>query len=78
MHIFYNIHIRPRKFPFLVCTVGDLFSVQLKRLLENRMVDMLLGIEHHFLIYIALPENQIEKFRTVRLTGSNNRSEFFF
>ena len=61
MHIFDNIHIHPRKFPFLVCTVGDLFFVQLKRLLGNRMVDMLLGIEHHFSIYIALPENLIEK-----------------
>ena len=44
MHIFYNIHIRPRIFPFLVYTVGDLSFVQLKRLLENRTVDMWLDI----------------------------------
>ena len=56
MHIFYNIHIHPRISQFLVCTVGDLFCDQLKRLLGNRTVDMWLDIGHHFLICIALPE----------------------
>jgi len=56
MHIFYNIHIHPRIFQFLVCTVGDLSFDQLKRLLGNRTVDMWLDIGHHFLICIALPE----------------------
>ena len=56
MHIFYNIHIHPRIFQFLVCTVGDLSFDQLKRLLGNRTVDMWLDIGHHFLICIGLPE----------------------